>query len=142
MLSHSYYHKKKFDEIKAEYPDAVFYAVSLWRYQYISTMEWNQMFIWEKALSPSPKLLQAYKDDKIDFDDYVPIFRTEMDNTASKAVMLKIAKEAMVKPVFLFCHCGPKEGTHCHRFILLDMIEEIARENGIPVEIMRDNYLL
>jgi hypothetical protein len=58
-----------------------------------------------------------------------------MDNPISKELILKIAQEAAVKPVFLFCHCGPTEGKQCHRFLLLDLISTSAKEAGINVEI-------
>jgi hypothetical protein len=58
-----------------------------------------------------------------------------MNSPKSKETMLKIAHEATVKPVFLFCHCGPKEGKKCHRFLLLDLISAAAIEAGLNIEI-------
>lgn len=49
--------------------------------------------------------------------------------------MLNITLEAELKPFFLFCHCGPKEGKQCHRVLLLEMIGDIAKEEGLNVEI-------
>lgn len=114
MLSQAYYHIAH--KIREKYPDAVFYAVSLWKFQYIKAEEWNTTFTWFKELAPTKELLTDYKDKKISWEEYKLRFFAEMDNPISKGIMSKIAQEAAGKPVFLFCHCGPKEGKKCHRF--------------------------
>ena len=123
MLSQSYYHI--FKKIKQQNPNAIFYAVSRWKFRYIKADEWNNNFIWLKELAPSEELRKDYKEGNIDWDTYKIRFLQEMDNPVSKETMRRIAEEAKVKDVFLFCHCGTKEGEHCHRFLLIDLINEM-----------------
>ena len=136
MLSQAYYHIAS--KVKQKYPDAVFYAVSRWKFRYIKAEEWNSTYIWLKELAPSVEVLNDYKDSKktkSDWDLYRLRYLEEMNNASAKEAMLKITREAASKPVFLFCHCGPKEGKQCHRFLLLDLINNAAQEAGIDIEI-------
>lgn len=136
MLSQGYFHIA--DKIKEKYPDAIFYAVSRGRFRYISTEKWNKTFIWLEELAPSKELLDDYKKKRISWEEYIPKYFAEMDNPKSRVAISKIAHEAVVKPVILFCHCGPKEGNHCHRFLLMDLVNEAAQEAGTHIEV---NYI-
>ncbi|WP_410508401.1 DUF488 family protein [Methanosarcina hadiensis] len=136
MLSQAYYHIAS--KVKQKYPDAVFYAVSRWKFRYIKAEEWNNTYIWSKELAPSVEALNDYKDSKktkSDWNLYKLRYLEEMNNASAKEAMLKIAREAASKPVFLFCHCGPKEGKQCHKFLLLNLINDAAQEAGIDIEI-------
>lgn len=133
MLSQAYYHIAH--KIRDKYPDAVFYAVSRLRFRYMKVEDWNNTFVWLRELAPSEELRKGYKSNIISWEEYKPRYLAEMNNPNSKELMLKIAQEAAVKPVFIFCHCGPKEGKKCHRFLLLDLISAAAKEAGINIEI-------
>ena len=66
-----------------------------------------------------------------------------MNNTSAKEAMLKIVREAALKPVFLFYHCGLKEGNQFHRFfifrhLLFHIINRVAQEAGVNIEVQGD----
>jgi uncharacterized protein YeaO (DUF488 family) len=132
IISQSYYHIAH--KIREKYPDAVFYAVSRWKFQYMKAEEWNNNFIWLRELAPSEELRKAYKSNSISWEEYKVRFLAEMDNHISKELMLKIVRESDSKPVFLFCHCGPKEGNRCHRFLLLDLITSRKVQTTYPLQ--------
>lgn len=55
-----------------------------------------------------------------------------MDNPRSKEAMRKIIQEAQTKDIFLVCF---EKEYPCHRFLVLDMMKNIAKEEGLNVEI-------
>lgn len=122
MLSQTYVAKVK--KIKELYPDARFIAITRKspRFKYDT---------WEKALAPSLELLKDYKSNN-DWEAYVPRFMKEMDNPESKEAMRKIIKEAQTKDIFLVCF---EKEYPCHRFLILDMMKDIAKQEGLNVEI-------
>lgn len=77
-------------------------------------------------LSPSNELLKSYKHGYISWEEYVDIFYREMDNPECKAVMRKIKKLAIEKDVYLICYEG--SGKHCHRYLLMDIINKLDIE--------------
>lgn len=89
-------------------------------------------------LSPSIELASDYRFKKITRDEFVGRFKEEMSSSAAKAEMLKIAKQAVNEEVYLVCNDNKQD---CHRFILMDMIEELANKNDIPVKIVKTNNL-
>lgn len=70
-------------------------------------------------LAPSWEMLNAYKDGRITWDEYVRRYVKEMANKASNAEMLRIGKLAKSKDVYLVCF---ERVGNCHRFLLVDMI--------------------
>lgn len=55
----------------------------------------------------------------------------------------KLIEESLNQDVVLMCFESEKNyGKQCHRFLLLDIAEDRAREKGILIEIKRENYLL
>lgn len=85
-------------------------------------------------LSPSIELLREYKSNSISWDTYVSRFKEEMNSPVAKAEMLKVAKLAIDQDIYLVCNDNKQD---CHRFILIDMIEELAKANNIPVKIVK-----
>jgi uncharacterized protein YeaO (DUF488 family) len=75
------------------------------------------------VLSPSKELLSLYKSKVIDWDEYVRVFVKEMAKPACIEEMRRIGELAKRKDVFLVCF--ERKG-HCHRFLLMDMIEELV----------------
>lgn len=123
MLKETY--KKNIPKIRAEYPSAKFIDV---------TPTSNS------PLSPSPELGSDYRFKKITWDEFVVRFKEEMSSPAAKAEMLKIAKQAVNEEVYLLCY-DKAQGQDCHRFILMDIIEELAKANNIPLEIVKTHAL-
>lgn len=76
-------------------------------------------------LSPSWTLLNAYRAKQIDWAQYVVRFKQEMNNPACTEEMRKIAEMAKTQDVFLVCFEPP--GQNCHRFLLIEMIENRSR---------------
>lgn len=77
----------------------------------------------KSLLSPSWVLLNDYKSGKIDWDEYVNRFKEEMNTNVHKGMMREIKKLAEKKDVYLICYEAP--GKNCHRYILMDMIDNI-----------------
>jgi uncharacterized protein YeaO (DUF488 family) len=92
-------------------------------------------------LSPSWSLLNDYKHKKITWNEYVSRFKKEMGNREILDELRDIAIQSTKKGasgkeinVYLVCYENSKE---CHRFILLDMIADLAKKEKIPVEFIK-----
>lgn len=120
MLKETY--KKNIPKIRAEYPSAKFIDV---------TPTSNS------PLSPSPELMSDYRNDKITWDEYTERFKEEMNTPTIEALLLDIAKQAINEDVYLLCYDKAQKAHDCHRFILMDIIEELAKANNIPVKIVK-----
>jgi len=73
------------------------------------------------SLSPSWKLLNDYKDGRIDWAQYTERFRREMDCYSCIAEMKKIWDLSQTKDVYLVCF--EKDGENCHRYILIELMK-------------------
>ncbi len=73
-------------------------------------------------LSPSWSLLNDYKLNKITWDQYIIRFKNEMDNESCKRIMKIIKDIAKKQDVYLCCY---EKAYPCHRFLLIDMINEM-----------------
>ena len=73
-------------------------------------------------LSPSWKLLNDYKDGRIDWAQYTERFRREMDCDMCRKEMKRIWDLSLTKDVFLVCY--EKDGENCHRHILIELIKK------------------
>ncbi len=85
-------------------------------------------------LSPSIELASDYRLKKITWDEFKERFKREMDTPTIETILLDIAKQAANEDVYLVCYDNKQ---NCHRFILMDMIEELATKNNIPVKIVK-----
>jgi uncharacterized protein YeaO (DUF488 family) len=99
--------------VKLSNPNAIFIAVTRGSPRF----KYNQ---WLKTLAPSEQLKDIYKKGMITWNQYIPIFRNEMDNIESYADMLCVMELAKNNDVYLVCF---EKGYPCHRFLLLEMIE-------------------
>jgi len=91
-------------------------------------------------LSPSPKLGSDFRNRIITWDEFKERFKKEMSNPVIEAMLLDIAKQAVNEEVFLLCY-DKAQGQDCHRFTLMDIIEELAKANNIPLEIVKTHVL-
>jgi uncharacterized protein YeaO (DUF488 family) len=82
------------------------------------------------SLSPSWDLIGAVKKGKITWEEYSDKFRAELVKRKVESELIEIAKQAINHNVYLVCF---EKGKECHRFILLDMIKQLAEREGIPV---------
>lgn len=88
--------------------------------------------IWCRALAPSVELLKSYETGRIKWTKFTELFKTEMYYRQTE--LRGIAWKAVNEDVYLVSK-GKRNPDY--RFILLDMIEELAKTEGIPVEICR-----
>lgn len=75
-------------------------------------------------LSPSRELLCDYKMKRINWAQYVTMFKKEMNNEVCKDVMKRIKERSKEIDVYLVCVCWNKD-KKCHRFLLMDMINRM-----------------
>lgn len=74
-------------------------------------------------LSASEGLLHAYKGGRITWKEFETRFRKEIQSNPKAMAELKRLKElATKKDVYLMCY---EKNYPCHRFILLDLINEL-----------------
>jgi len=109
MLYETY--KYRLEEMQRKYPEAVFIDVTRSA---------------GSILAPSWNMLNAYKKDG-DWDRYTQRFTEEMQHPDCQAEMHRIGKLAERSDVFLVCFEGPRHGRKCHRFLLIDMINELMK---------------
>lgn len=93
-------------------------------------------------LSPSIELLNARRFGNIEWDEFERRFREEINSPTVEAKLLKIAQDAVKmvpvkgsmveQDVYLICY---EASGNCHRYILMDMIRDIAAKNKIPIKI-------
>ena len=84
----------------------------------------------DKNFSPTWKILMSYKDTG-DEEEYLSKFIPLMRNSylQNKQDWLNLC---LMEEVCLACYC--KVGDFCHRHIIVDMIEKICKQKGIPFE--------
>jgi uncharacterized protein (DUF488 family) len=104
------------------------------------------------AAGPSDALLNAYLGKaprgtsagtpgipKITWEEFVDGYRAEMRTPEGLRVLdelIAIAQEDPTRPLVVMCWerlDGPNAHAHCHRTVLVDLLEERAREQGLPV---------
>lgn len=104
MLKETYIAKMK--EMAAQNPEAVFIVVTRSA---------------GHALSPSWKLLNDYKDRRIDWNGYTLRFRAEMASAECKEEMKRIWDMSQTKDVLL-AYYDPL-GQNCHCYLLINMMQ-------------------
>ncbi len=76
-------------------------------------------------LAPSWELLRDWQAERISWEEYEGRFRNEMlSSLVAMATMKDIKKRSKDGDVYLICSCDNREN-HCHRFILMDMINQL-----------------
>jgi len=131
MLSQTY--AANVEQLRSLYPDAEFVAVmrgkSICKYSYR-----------EYSLVPSKKLIADYDKSKQTIDDWEQFalgFSEEMKLHVPSVAILRIAKRAQSNEIFLVSNEGPGCGERCHRFLLLNLIGDVAKKNGFEIKIRR-----
>lgn len=121
------------ENIRQSYPDAEFIAVmrgkSICKYSYR-----------EYSLVPSKKLIANYNKSqrtKDDWEQFTLRFLEEMQPHVPSVAILRTAKRAQSNDIFLVSHEGPECGERCHRFLLLDLMSNVAKENGFEIKVIR-----
>jgi hypothetical protein len=121
------------ENIRQSYPNAEFVAVmrdkALCKYS-----------CREYTLVPSKKLIANYNRSqrtKDDWEQFTLRFLEEMKPHVPSVAILRTAKRAQSNDIFLVSHEGPECGERCHRFLLLDLMSNVAKENGFEIKIIR-----
>lgn len=102
---------------------------------FIAIDKFNPRFdydIWCRALAPSVELLKNYKENTINWAEFAERYKKEM--YYKQPEIRRLAWKAVKEDVFIVSK-GKRNPDY--RFILLDLIEKLAKEEGIPVEICR-----
>jgi uncharacterized protein YeaO (DUF488 family) len=131
MLSQTY--AANVENMRQSYPNAEFVAVMrdnpLCKYSYR-----------EYSLVPSKKLIAKYNNSQRTNDDWEQFslrFSEEMQPHVPSVAILRTAKRAQSNDIFLVGHENPDCGERCHRFLLLDLMSTVAKENGFEIKIIR-----
>jgi uncharacterized protein YeaO (DUF488 family) len=131
MLSQTY--TANVENIRKEYPNAEFVGVMrdkpLCKYSYR-----------EYSLVPNKKLIANYnksQQTKDDWEQFTLRFLEEMQQHVPSVAILRTAKRAQSNDIFLVSHEGPEYGERCHRFLLLDLMSNVAKEKGFEIEVRR-----
>jgi uncharacterized protein YeaO (DUF488 family) len=77
------------------------------------------------ALSPSPELLRDYQSRSINWTEFQRKFLIQMKSPIVRELLAFILKESHERDVYFVCTCSPREGNRCHRFILLDLVNNL-----------------
>jgi uncharacterized protein YeaO (DUF488 family) len=76
-------------------------------------------------LAPSWELLRDWQAERISWGEYEDRFRNEMlSSVEARAIMNDLKILSKNSDVYLICSCHTTE-KHCHRFILIDMINQL-----------------
>lgn len=87
-------------------------------------------------LSPSLELASDFRNRIITWDEFVVRYKKEMNTPVIEAMLLDIARQAANEDIYLLCN-DKAQNQECHRFILMDLIKDIAAKNNIPLEIVK-----
>jgi hypothetical protein len=105
------------------------------------------------AAGPSDALLNAYRGKParpkgdapapdlppVSWEEFASAYRTEMRTPEGLRVLdelIAIAQQEPERPLVVLCWerlDGPGAHAHCHRTVLVELLEERARERGLPV---------
>lgn len=87
---------------------------------------------WVSVLSPSPDLLFAYKEQRIDWDSFLTRFLGELrGNIASQEAIQILNQISRKNDVTLLCY--ERSGTPCHRHLIRELVER-PESLGVALE--------
>lgn len=88
--------------------------------------------IWCRRLAPSTELIKDYEEGKINWTMFTERFKKEI--SCRTLELRRLAWKAVHEDVYIVSK-GKRNPDY--RFIVLDFIEELAKREGIPIEIYR-----
>jgi uncharacterized protein YeaO (DUF488 family) len=97
------------------------------------------------SFAPSRELLQAYKQEEIDWNQYKGRYRREQQGHYKEQIddFTDLLERATVDDIVLLCY-ERFEGrtTKCHRLLLYRMLQKVAEHEGYGVEFVDEtNYV-
>lgn len=88
--------------------------------------------IWCRKLAPSTELIKDYEEGKINWTMFTECFKKEM--FCRTLELRRLAWKAVNEDIYLV---SKEKRNPAHRFIIMDLIEDLAKREDIPVEICR-----
>ena len=91
---------------------------------------------WLKDLGPSRELLRALREGRIEWEDFVPQYRSQVEGTEDGRALMGQVKdlEARHSTVTLICHEDlSRPGAHCHRTLLKELLDGIPPSQPSPL---------
>lgn len=85
----------------------------------------------DRVFSPDWKLLSGYKDGSINEEEYTERFKALMrvSYTENRTRWIEVCN---MDTLCIACYCG--SGKFCHRHLVVDLIESVCNNAGIPFE--------
>jgi uncharacterized protein YeaO (DUF488 family) len=80
---------------------------------------------WLKELGPVPDLLHRYLDEKITWEQYVPLYLAGLARPEAQAAVAEVRRLAATGRVTLLCGCADE--ARCHRSLLKAYLLDSAR---------------
>ena len=102
---------------------------------FIAIDKFNPRFdydIWCRRLTPSTELIKDYEEGKINWTMFTERFKKEMFCRVPE--IRRLAWKAVNEDIYLV---SKEKRNPAHRFIVMDIIEELAKRENIPVEFCR-----
>ena len=76
---------------------------------------------WERDLAPSVELLRAYRNGRIEWEEFARRYRAEVGGR--QELLADLASRVRSGTVTLLCGC--EDESRCHRTLLREMVEEL-----------------
>ena len=87
--------------------------------------------VWHRNLSPSAILLKQYKNQEVDWNEFVYRFKSELRTDENIQTVKELQSKAIMSNVTLLCY--EPDGAFCHRHILREIVMDI-KNLDLPFE--------
>ena len=91
---------------------------------------------WRRELAPSAALLKRYRSMGMSWREFVVSYMAEVDTDEGRRAMAELRSQAETHDVTLLCY--ERDGTHCHRHILHDVIRDPEKLYTVFEPLCRD----
>lgn len=95
--------------------------------------------MWIPALAPSEALLNAYRENKINWDEYECKFLLEMHNNPDATKMIQFLIN-ITKFAHVTLLCWEETIEKCHRRLIVELVHSVGKNNPITGSISKIKY--